>query len=199
MRRIWLITGLSGLLVAGVAAAQDAARRDADTLQRKLTLVLERGSQSAPTATRPLRTPVSDREVNAYFQFQGREYLPVGVLDPALTIMDASRIEARAIVDLDAVRQAQPRAWSDPLAWVGGKLELRAVGRLRAANGQGTLELDSATLGGVPIPTTLVREVVSHYSRTPDTPGGFDLSQPFALPHQIRQVELRRGSAVIVQ
>ena len=78
-------------------------------------------------------------------------------------------------------------------------LEVRASARVRAANGFGQLELEDATLGGVPIPKVLLQMIVTHYSTTPDHPSGFNLDDPFELPHQIRQVELTRGSAVIVQ
>jgi hypothetical protein len=180
------------------ASAQDPAKRDADNLQKKLTLVLERGAATKPPP-RPVRTAITEREVNAYFRYQGKEHLPVGVLHPSVMIVDASRVEARATVDLDAVRKSKERAWSDPLSWVTGSVEVRAAGKLRAANGKGTFELESATLGGLPIPKGLLLELVAYYSRTADSPNGFNLDQPFSLPHQIRQVELARGSVVIVQ
>ena len=80
-----------------------------------------------------------------------------------------------------------------------GRVELTAAGFLTAANGKGVFQLQSATLGGVPIPATVVQEVVSYYSKTPETPQGFDLDKPFDLPQNIRQVELQRGTATIVQ
>jgi len=200
MLRVLLMAALIGLWPTGPAAApQEASRRDADSLERKLTTVLERGAKPPVRASKPLRTPISDREVNAYFMYQGKDVLPIGVLNPNLSILDVSRVEAKAVLDLDAVRKAKERVWSDPLSWVTGTLEIRAIGRLAAANGKGTFQLESATLGGVPIPKSLVQELVAHYSRTPDSPNGFDLDQPFNLPHQIRQVELQRGAAVIVQ
>ena len=182
-----------------LAVAQAPAKRDADTLEKKLAQVLERGAKPKPASAKPLRTPISEREVNAYFKFQGKEHLPVGVLNPIVAIVDASRLEARATVDLDAVRKSKERAWSDPLSWVTGSLEVRAAGKLRALNGKGTFELESASLGGVPIPRTLLQELVTYYSKTPESPNGFNFDQPFNLPHQIRQVELQRGAAVIVQ
>lgn len=186
-------------VAAPFAVGQDPVRREADNLQKKLTQVLERGARPKAASARPLRTAITESEVNAYFRHRGPEFLPVGVLDPKLMIVDTTRVEARAIVDLDAVRKAKERAWSDPLSWVTGSLEVKAAGKLRAANGKGTFELESASLGGVPIPKALLQELVAYYSRTPDSPNGFNLDQPFALPHQIRQVDLQRGSAVIVQ
>jgi hypothetical protein len=85
------------------------------------------------------------------------------------------------------------------LSYVSGSLDIRAVGRLRAAGGKGQFELEQATLGGVRMPKAFLQEVVSYYSRSESAPRGFQLDDPFDLPLQIRQVELRRGSAVIVQ
>jgi len=181
-----------------LTAGQGLTKRDADSFDRKLAAVLERGAP-AGAAGRSLRTTITEAEVNAYLKFQGAAQLPVGVVNPSLSILDTARVGASATVDLDAVRKSQDRTWTDPLAYVSGLVEIRVVGKLRAANGSGTLELESATLGGVPIPKALLQEVVSYYSRTAETPAGFNLDHPFSLPQRIRHVELQRGSAVIVQ
>lgn len=200
MRRILLAVALCGFMPSGpFADAQDFTQRDADGLEKKLTVILDRGAKTPTPALKPLRTPISEREVNSYFKFQGKEHLPVGVLDPNVFIVDGTRLEARAMVDLGAVRKANERTWPILLSWVSGTVEVRAAAKVRATNGFGQLELESATLGGVPIPKTLLQMIVSHYSATPENPSGFNLDQPFELPHQIRQVELQRGTAVIVQ
>jgi hypothetical protein len=199
MRRI-LVSVAAALAVTGaIAAGQGLPRADADALARKLDAVVARGAVTPPNAARPLRTAISEREVNAYFLHRGPDFLPAGVVNPRLTLADNSRVEARAIVDFDAIRKSKERGWTDPLAWVTGSVEVLAIGRIRAANGQGVLDIESAKIGAVPIPKTLLQELVSHYSKSADNPNGFSLDQPFALPHQIRQVDLQRGAAVIVQ
>jgi hypothetical protein len=200
MRRQLALTAAScGLLVSVLfAGGQTLTQRDADSLEQKLAVIVERGAAAAPSS-RALRTQLTEREVNAYFKYQGAAELPVGVVNPNLAILDKSRVTASVVVDLDAVRLSRERAWSDPLAWVSGKLEVRVVCRIEAANGTGKLDLETATLGGVSIPMTLLQELVTYYSRTPESPSGFNLNQPFELPQRIRQVELQRGSAVIVQ
>ena len=200
MRRALLVVMLGGLTAAGAfAREQDFARRDADGLEKKLHLITERGAKKPGPTAKPLRTPISEREVNSYFKFQGKEHLPAGVLDPVVVIADTVRHEARALVDLAAGRKANERTWPVLLSWVSGTLEVRASGKLRTNNGQGVFELEQASLGGVPIPKSLLQTIVTHYSVTADSPNGFNLDAPFALPQQIRQVELQRGSAVIVQ
>ncbi len=199
MRRTLIATAALVAITSAIAAQQGFPRAEADTLARKLNAVVARGGATSSAATRPLRTSITEREVNAYFQHRGPEFLPVGVVNPRLTLADDSRVEARAIVDFDAIRKAKERGWADPLAWVTGSVEVLAIGRLRAANGQGVIDIESAKIGLVPIPKSLLQELVSHYSKSADNPNGFNLDQPFALPYRIRQVDLARGAAVIVQ
>jgi len=203
MRRGAFITGLCALAVvalhAGVQNGARPERKDADSLDRKIDQVLARSAKPPAKSSKPLRTTVTDREVNAYLAFQGKQYLPVGVTNPAVTIVDATRVEGRAIMDLDAVRKSKERGWMDLLSYVTGSVEIRAAGKLHAANGTGTFELESASIGGVPISKAFLQEVIAYYSRTADSPEGFNLDKPFKLPHQIQNVELQRGLAVIVQ
>ena len=45
-------------------------------------------------------------------------------------------------------------------------------GCLRTQNGQGRFELQQAAVSGVPIPKSVLQELVSYYSRTAEDPGG---------------------------
>ena len=69
----------------------------------------------------------------------------------------------------------------------------------RGTNFKGVYAYESATLGGVPIPKAVLAELVAFYTRTPETPKGIALDTPFELPHRIRDVELRRGVATVIQ
>jgi len=206
MRRRWLsAAALCALGVVTLGAADQAqtppaklVKADADRLEKKLAVILERGALTGPPG-KALRTTVTDREVNSYFKFQGAEVLPVGVVNPIIGILDAGRLTGVVTVDLDAVRKSKERAWSDPLAYITGVMDLKVTGRLTAANGRGVFLLESATLGGVPMPKAFLQEVVYFYSRSPESPAGFNLDQPFDLPQRVRQVDFQRGSAVIVQ
>jgi hypothetical protein len=203
MRRRWLSTAaLCALSVVALCAADQAlpplVKADADRLEKKLAIILERGALTGPQG-KALRTTVTDREVNAYFKFQGAEQLPVGVVNPNIGILEAGRLTGVVTVDLDAVRKSKERAWSDPLAYITGVLDLRVTGRLSATNGKGVFQLESVTLGGVPLAKAILQEVVYFYTRTPESPAGFNFDQPFDLPQRVRQVDLQRGSAVIVQ
>jgi len=192
------ISGLSIALVIAaattLAARQDLTRAEGDRMAQKLAAIDARGK--APASAPRLTTSFTDREVNAYFRFTGKDALPEGVVDPQVTIQSSSRIDARAVVDLDALRKSQQ-------SWVAGMLrgsvEVRVSGTLAVSGGKGTLQITSATIGGVPIPMSLLQEVVSQYSKTPEMPDGFQLDKPFAMPANIRDVRLQQGTATIVQ
>ena len=193
---VWLGAALSS--AALLAAGQALTRQDSASMQRKLETITARGVQ--PHAGTPaLKTSFTEREVNAYFKYDGQPHLPVGVVDPQIVIKDGGQLEGRATVDLDAVRKAQSNAMLNLLALFAGSVEVRAVGRLQTANGKGTFLLDSATVAGLPVPKSVLQSVVTHYSKNPDLPDGFDLDKPFDLPAAIRSVELQRGSATIIQ
>jgi hypothetical protein len=201
MRQGLTAVALTGAIAAGVYAGQDLTLTEAQSMGRKLEAILARGMM-APAPARPsgaVRTQFTEREVNAYLKFFGQAQAPAGIVDPRITIGEGGRLDGRAVVDLDAVRTSRPRGWTDPLGYVTGSMEVRAVGSLKTANGIGTFALHSATLGGVPLPKSLLQELVSYYTRTPDLPGGFNLDQPFELPHNIRQIDIQRGAATIIQ
>ena len=202
MTRGWLPGALVLVLASGaVAPAQDTvARTDAASMQRKLVAIIARAEQPAPPKPMTaLRTSFTDREVNAYFRLHGPEFLPQGVVEPQVTIDRAGRVRARAIVDLDQALKPKERSWLDPLAWVGGKVEVTGAGTLAASNGRGVFTLETATLGGVTVPKTLLQELVTYYSKSPELPSGFLLDQPFVLPSAIKAVETSPGRATIVQ
>jgi len=198
----WALTAAVVLAGASVAPAQDAAlRADAASMQRKLVSIVTRADLPVQsTKALPVqRTAFTDREANAYFRIFGPEFLPEGVTDPQVAIDAAGRVRARAIVDLDQALKTKERSWLDPLAWVTGKLELAGVGTLRAVNGRGVFMLESTTLGGVAISNSVMQEIVSYYSRSPENPRGFVLGEQFELPSAIKAVETAPGRAVVVQ
>jgi hypothetical protein len=51
----------------------------------------------------------------------------------------------------------------------------------------------------VPVPKIILQEIVSHYSKTPQNPAGIGLDDPFMLPAGIREIQVERGQAIVVQ
>lgn len=187
------------LSVATPSARQALTPKDASSMEQKLVAIAARGNAAPKAKLPPMRTSFTEQEVNALFQYSQLVQMPAGVVNPRLTIADAGLLTGRATVDLDAIRKSKERSMLDPLSYVTGSVEVTAIGTLKTANGQGTFDLQSATLGGVSIPKSLLQELVSYYSRTPETPNGFTLDKPFVLPAAIQAVETRRGAATVVQ
>jgi hypothetical protein len=192
---------VAAALVAGAPLAPRAAdvpaRREADALKQKIAAMAERGNLPA---RQPVRTTVSEREVNAYLAFETGDLLPTGVMGPTLSMLGDGRVSGRAVVDLDRVRLARkPTSLLDPVSYLRGKLPVEAVGTVTARNGAAALQLESASVAGVPVPKIVLQQIVSYYSRSDEDPDGIDLDDQVALPSRIRDIHIERGRAVIVQ
>jgi hypothetical protein len=163
--RLWPTTVAAVLIFsAAVAGGQDPARADADRMSKKVQAILARAE--APTAqAKPLTTSFTEAELNAYLRLDPTVGLPVGLKHPTVTLLDNGRVDSKALVDLDAVRTSEKRGWLDPLAYVTGIMEVRTIGTFRGSNGKGTYVHESATLGGVPIPKSVLAELLHTDSR----------------------------------
>jgi hypothetical protein len=185
------------LVSAALRADVRASKRDAEALKQKVAAISAFGEQPSKQSR---RTMVSENEVNAYLTYEAQQQLPVGVVQPSIAIVGPGRLSGRAVVDLDAVRKAQnPTSLLDPRSYLTGHLPVTAIGMLTTSNGIGRFQLEQATVGGIPVPKIILQEIVSYYSRTPDNPSGIGLDDPFALPARIREIQVQRGQAVIVQ
>lgn len=198
------VTALLGIgaavTLAGTVAVRGdvrASRRDAELLKQKVATITAHAERSAKQSR---RTTVTENEVNAYLVYETRGQLPTGVVDPSITILGPGRLFGRAVVDLDAVRrERKATSLLDPVTYLTGRLPVTATGVLRTSNGVGRFQLESASVGGVPVPKMLLQEIVSYYSRTPDKPAGIGLDDPFPLPARIREIQVERGQAIVVQ
>jgi hypothetical protein len=185
------------LLIATLQAGAAVSKRDADALRQKVATISTHAESGAKSAR---RTTITENEVNAYLTFDSKDQLPAGVVEPSVTIVGGGRLSGRAVVDLDAVRKSKASASIlDPVNYLTGRLPVTATGTLRTQNGMGQFQLESAAVGGVPIPKILLQEIVSYYSKSPDKPSGIGLDDPFALPARIREIQVERGQAIIVQ
>lgn len=175
-------------------------RRDADALRTKVASIAAEGQRPARPMRQAQRTTITEREVNSYLAFDAGVQLPAGVVEPSVNILGPGRLSGRAVVDLDAVRKAKSSGGLlDPTSYLTGRLPVTAIGTLTTTNGTGRFQLESATVGGVPVPKVLLQEIVSHYSRTATNPSGISLDDPFTLPARIREIQVDRGQAIIVQ
>lgn len=200
-RSILAAACLAASLLAVVSAQTPEVRDAAMTMQRKLVAIADFGERPARPrrAGQVLRTVITDHETNAFFRVNGPLFMPDGVKDAQVTIAEGGRVTARALVDLDKALKPKDRNWLDPLAYVGGTVEVTATGTLKASGGRGQFTLERTTLGGVPVPNVVMQELVTYYSKSPDNPTGIRLDQPFELPSKIQAVTTARGVATVVQ
>jgi len=193
-----VLVGILGIAaIASLRAEGKASKRDAASLKQKVAAITAHAER--PT-TSSRRTIVTENEVNSYLVYEAGDQIPAGVVEPSIAVVGGGRLSGRAVVDLDAVRkQKAPTSLLDPMNYLMGRLAVTAVGTLKTSNGVGHFELESSSVGSLPIPKILLQEIVSYYSRTPEKPAGISLDDPFQLPARIREIQVDRGQAIIVQ
>jgi len=197
-RRPALVAATLLAACAAFAAAGAVTRQQADLFRKKVVAIVAFGAQ--PRNRQPRRTTVTEDEVNAYLRYGATGEVPAGVVDPTVTILGGGRLAGRAVVDLDAVRKQQnPTSVLDPAMYLSGRLPITATGVLKTTAGVGRFQLEAATIGGVSIPKFLLQQILSYYSRSADQPAGINMDDPFALPAGIREIQVERGQAIIVQ
>jgi len=183
-------------LAASVTAAAKWSRADADAFHAKMVQIATHGlAQKRPAK----KTTLLERELNAYIAVHGRSELPAGVLDPTISILPDGRLTGRAIVDLDAVRTSEERGLLSPWTLLRGQLPVEAIGFLRTQKGVGAFTLESASVGGLPVPKAILQELVTYYSRSESQPTGINIEAPFRLPAQIVEIRTAQGQALVVQ
>lgn len=215
-RVLWLLALTGGSLFAQAPGEARFTQAESESFVRKMTLI-ERNGASAPAGTastgstartRPTPTvpagqrltPITERELNAYFRYDMRDYFPAGVTEPLLRIVGDGKVIAYAVVDLDAVRDAQSDSgWLNPMRFLSGRLPVTASGVIEAQHGTARFLLDSVDVSGVPVPKSLLQQVVSFYSRTTENPQGLNLDDAIDLPAGIREIRVQPGQAIVVQ
>jgi hypothetical protein len=206
--RLAVVLAVSVAAAAPAVAWQRLAKEDADRFQSKLTRIVEFGNpklgpEKAGTEKRARAasqtTPISDAELNAYFEYSAKDQIPAGIVEPRLNALGDGRVGGQAVVDLDAVRKQKQRGWLDPMAYLTGSMPLTASGLLITKDGVGRFQLESAEISGISIPKSFLQELLAYYSRTPENPKGIGMDDPFELPARIREIRVDRGQSTIVQ
>jgi hypothetical protein len=199
MKDMRVTTIIAGVLAAGVAvAANDVLTPQlADAFARKVITVQAHASAGT---TKALSTEFTQPETNSYLKFKAAGLLPTGLTEPVITLHGANRVSGRAIVDLDVVRQKQSTGgWFDPTSYLTGKLPVTAVGKVVTGNGEGRFELETAEVSGVPIPKSVLAQMVNYFTRTKDNPKGSSIDDTFELPAGIRRIDVATGRFTVIQ
>jgi hypothetical protein len=185
--------------LAGVAAsaADVLSRQQGDAFARKVVVVQNHANDGVK---KPLTTTFTQTETNSYLKFNATELLPTGLTQPEITMHGQNRVSAKAIVDLDVVRKKQSSGgWFDPTSYLTGKLLVTAAGRVITGDGKGRIELQSAEVGGVPIPKTFLNQLVNFFTRTEDNPKGSTVDDVFELPAKIKRIDSEQGRFTVHQ
>jgi hypothetical protein len=188
--------------LTAVAATPDpvVARRDADAFRVKLGEISRRGGEAATVRPEAARTTVTESEVNGYLALDVADDLPAGVVSPNVVMLGQGRASGQAVVDLDRVRQdLGASSVLNPLSYLRGRLPVVATGTLESHDGTARLLFESATVSGVRVPKFVLQQIVSYYSKSETFPSGINLDDPFQLPARIREIQVERGRAIVVQ
>jgi len=179
-----------GLVAFGglVSAADVLTPQLADAFSKKIVLVQKQADEKAAKAR---STVFTQAETNSYLKFQAGDLLPTGLTQPELTMIGQGKVSGKAIVDLDVVRQKQSSGgWFDVTSYLTGKLPVTASGRIVTWDGKGKFEVESAEVSGVPIPKTLLAQMVNFFTRTADNPRGSSIDDTFELPANIQRIDV---------
>ena len=184
---------------AVVGGAPKVSPQQADAFARKLAIISAQSSLGVRAAS-ARRTSVSDAEVNTWLAYRAQPLLPQGMTEPQVSILGTGKVSGTATVDLDAVaRTRRSGALLNPWNLVGGRVPVSVIGVLRTQNGRGQFVVEETTVSGLPVPNSLLQELVAYYSRTANDPDGIRLDDQFELPANIRQIEVGQGQAVVIQ
>ena len=190
-----LLAGL--VLPVTLIAAAPLTPRLAESFEQKIVTVQANAETEAKT---PRSTPFTEDETNSYLKFKSGPLLPTGLAEPVITMHGQGRVTGRAVVDLDVVRQKQSSGgWFDPTSYLTGKLPVSAVGRIVTGDGKGRFELESADVSGVPVPKSLLAQMVNYFTRTAENPKGSSIDDTFELPAEIQRIDIATGRFTVVQ
>jgi hypothetical protein len=178
-----------GVLLAAPGAVMQNGVGAADRMQQKLEAIVRFG---AIPRLETQSTVIEEGEVNAYIAQHLQAEIPPGISTPTLRILADNRLSATATLDLDAMNAGRPPSDGfDPMRLLTGSLPAKVSGRLVTENGTGRFELESAELGGIPLPRALVSQLVARYD--------VNIDDPFDLPSSIREIKVEPGQVTVLQ
>jgi hypothetical protein len=201
-RRRFPILAVGLLVAAQLNAEQRFTKQDADRCHGKIGRITNFANAAARTRLSQVgsqTTQLTDTELTSYLRYTLKDQVPAGIVDPTLNALGEGRVKGAAVIDLDAVRKQKQRGWTDPLSYMTGKLPLTAAGLLITQNGVGRFQLESVEISGISVPKSLLQELLSYYSKTPENPSGISIDDPFELPAKIKEIKVGRGEALVVQ
>ena len=200
---LWLVVLLLAMGPSGAGAPPADAPPTAgysaalaDALAQKLDALLRRSQLKKPP--REKTVAVGEPELNSYLNLTLGPKLPKGVSDVVVRF-EKDRLTARALVDLAEVQGKIPSgSLGGLLSFLSGKVPLEARGRLDAAeDGFGAFAIEGVTVSTIPVPVSVVEQLVTSATRSAESPHGFDIHSPFRLPYDLKRVRIQSGQALL--
>jgi hypothetical protein len=167
---------------------------DSESLTRKLASIEARQK----TKSRKKETVlVTEGELNSYLNLTYGPELPRGVSDLDARL-DYERIRVSGIVDLDLVqgKVSAPSPLS-PLNFLRGRVPVELAGKLVNRDGFGNIVWETVRISSIPLPITMLEQMVLSSTRTSKNPEGVDIHAPFRLPYSVDRVRLEPGRAYL--
>jgi len=187
---LWL--ALLGGLLLSPARSQPAHSPAFESAVKKFAWLGENGRSANPS---PRPTVLTAAEWNAYLNGGGVK-LPDGVSDIRLTC-EPGVAHGEAEIDFD--RLTANRTRNNPfLALFTGKHQVTAMAHVAAANGTGSVQVDSVEFDGVEVPRLALEFFASRYLR-PKYGSAFGMDSTFALRNRIDTAAVGANQVTILQ
>jgi hypothetical protein len=140
---------------------------------------------------------VTESELNSYLNLSLGKKMPRGLSDVVVRL-EYERIHATGVLDLDQVRDKMPNLSPlSPLYWLTGRVPVLLRGRILNDDGFASIEWEDVRVANIPVPISLLHQIVSSTTKSEDLPDGFDIRAPFRLPYSLRQVRIEVGRAFL--
>ena len=138
---------------------------------------------------------LTEDEINSLLRYDSELDMPEGVRDVEVSL-DNGRGEVRARVDMSKMQQS---GGGDPgfliRMLLSGVREVRATCHYTSGRGEGRIDVESVEIDGTRISGSILDLLISSYvvPRVPE----FEPGRPMPLPHNLRQIRLEPGRAVL--
>ena len=165
----------------------------ANSLDRKLQTIRQRYADGTQN---PKRYNVTEEEANAYLLYCVSEHLPEEVTEPWVRFSQ-DQVQGGAMLDMKLLQTHLGE--STLLKYLEGEVPVEILARVRAEGGVGQVELESVTLAGVPLPQTLIEQLLSDAAKSPALPEGVRLNDVFPLPYGLTSARFRTGRLILRQ
>jgi hypothetical protein len=188
----------AAVALSGVGLGAGAeSRQAADALSKKIAAITQKGNQGSKGS--PSSVTLTQDELNSWFVYRSPRYLPAGVSKPTVALIGQGSMRGTATLDLEAVARKRSKNPFDPLSYLFGRVPVTVTGVLRTRNGMGRFDVQAADVAGIPVPKTILQELLSYYASSPEQPDGIQLDEAFALPANIQRIDVAPGQMVVVQ